>query len=257
MARTGRLTGMLGGIAVGVVLALSVPSFAASGASPGVSAPQPLASNSTVAPVDLRTVSVTGTAILRSTPDEAIVSFGVQTESSSAEDAMRQNTTRMLSVLRALADLGVKDGDISTTGVNLYPSYDPNGTSVSGYTASNQVSVTFHDLGLIGRAIDAAVKAGANLTNGIMFQMSPANRGSEQALAGAVADARSKASAVAVAADAQLGQVLTVSETGAPSTYPPMPYDGAMAAGGEVAPTPVNPPTLETQISVQVTWALI
>lgn len=254
-----RLAGVLGGIAVGIVLALSVPSFASSGGSPGVSAQQPLASNATVAPVtDRRTVSVTGTATLRSTPDEAVVSFGVQTESSSAEDAMRENTTRMLSVLRGLADLGVKDGDISTTGVNLYPSYGSNGSSISGYQASNQVSVTFRDLVLIGRAIDTAVKAGANLTNGIMFQMSPANRGSEQALAAAVADARSKASAVAVAAEAQLGQVLTVSETGAPPIYPPMPYGGTMSAAADaVAPTPVNPPTLETQISIQVTWELI
>jgi uncharacterized protein YggE len=247
---------LLGGIAVGVVLALSVPSFASSGSSPGISAP--LESNSTTVPTtDRRTVSVTGTAVLRSTPDEAVVSFGVQTGSSSAEDAMRENTTRMLAVLRALADLGVKDGDISTTGVNLYPSYGSNGTSISGYQASNQVSVTFHDLGLIGRAIDLAVRAGANLTNGITFQMSSANRGGEQALAAAVADARSKATAVAVAADAQLGQVVTVSETGAPPFYPPMPYEGTMAAGDAAAPTPVNPPTLETQISVQVTWELI
>jgi uncharacterized protein len=258
MAGKRRLAGMLSGIAVGVVLALSVPSFASTGGSPGVSAPQPLASNATAAPAaDRRTVSVTGTAMLRSTPDEAVVSLGVQTESSSAEDAMRENGTRMLSVLRALADLGVKDGDISTTGVSLYPTYGSNGTSISAYQASNQVSVTFHDLGPIGRAIDAAVKAGANLTNGVMFQMSPANRGSEQALAAAVADARSKASAVAAAAEAQLGQVLTVSETGMPSFPPPMPYEGAMPAGDAVVATPVNPPVLETQVSVQVTWELV
>jgi uncharacterized protein YggE len=258
MAGTGqRLTGMFGGIAVGVVLALSVPSFASGAASPGVSAPQPIALTATPAPaIGQRTVSVTGTAILRSTPDEAVVSFGVQTESPSAEDAMDENAARMVSVLRALADLGLKEDDISTTGVNLYPSYGSDGMNVSGYQATNQVSVTFHDLGSVGRAIDAAVKAGANLTNGVTFQMSPANRGSEQALSGAIADARSKASAVAAASDASLGQVLTISETGSPSIYPPMPYDTAVA-GAEGAATPVNPPTLETQISVQVTWELV
>jgi uncharacterized protein YggE len=89
-----------------------------------------------------------------------------------------------------------------------------------------------------------------------MFQMSPANRGSEQALAAAIADARSKASAMAAATDAQLGEVRTMTESGSPSIYPPMPYDTAVA-GAEAASTPVNPPTLETQVSVQVTWALI
>jgi uncharacterized protein YggE len=203
-----------------------------------------------------RTVSITGIANVRSTPDEAVVSFGVQTESPLAEAAMRENATRMVSVLRAFTDLGLKDDDISTTGVNLYPSYGSDGTNVSGYQASNQVSVTFHDLGLIGRAIDDAVKAGANLTNGAMFQMSPGNKGSEQALATAIADARSKASAMAAATDAQLGQVLTVTETGSPSFSPPMPYDTAVA-GAAATSTPVNPPTLETQVSVQVTWELI
>jgi uncharacterized protein YggE len=255
MAGTGhRMAGMLSGIAVGVVLALSVPSLASGSDTPGVSAPQPLASTTATTP-DARTVSVTGTASVRSTPDEAVVSFGVQTEAPSAEDAMRENATRMVAVLRALADLGVKDDDIATAGVNLYPSYGSDGTNISGYQASNQVSVTFHDLNQIGHAIDVAVKAGANLTNGVTFQMSPANRGSEQALATAIADARSKATAMAAATDAQLGQVVTMTESGSPSVYPPM-YDTAVA-GAEAAATPVNPPTLETQVSVQVTWELI
>ncbi|MEO8424841.1 MAG: SIMPL domain-containing protein [Actinomycetota bacterium] len=256
MAGTGqRIAGMLSGIAVGVVLALSVPSFA-SGGSPGVSAPQPtVPATTTASDIGQRTVSVTGTASLRSTPDEAVVSFGVQTQSPSAEDAMRENGTRMVSVLRALAELGLKDDDISTTSVSLYPSYGSDGTNISGYQASNQVSVTFHDLDLIGHAIDVAVKAGANLTNGVMFQMSPANRGSEQALATAIVDARSKASAMAAATDAQLGRVLTMTESGSPSVYPPIPYDTAVA-GAEATAVPVNPPTLETQVSVQVTWEL-
>jgi uncharacterized protein YggE len=248
---------MLGGIAVGVVLALGVPSLAAGSGAPGVSAPEPIAVTASPAPGSgARTVSVTGTATLRSAPDEAVVGFGVQTEAPSAEDAMREIATRMVAVLRALADLGVKPDDIATTGVNLYPSYGSDGSNISGYQASNQVSVTFHDLGQIGHAIDVAVKAGANLTNGVTFQMSPENRGSEQALAAAIADARTKATAMAAATDAQLGQVLTVAETGSPSVYPPMPYDTAVA-GAEAASTPVEPPTLEKQVSVQVTWELI
>ena len=257
MAGTGhRMAGMLSGIVVGVVLALSVPSFASGGDASGISSQQPIAVTATAAPdMAQRTVSVTGTASVRSAPDEAVVTFGVQTQAPSAEDAMRENGTRMDSVLGALADLGVKDDDIATAGVNLYPSYGSDGTNISGYQASNEVSVTFHDLNQIGHAIDVAVKAGANLANGVTFQMSPANRGSEQALATAIADARSKASAMADATDAQLGQVLTMTESGSPSTYPPMPY--AAVAGAEDSATPVNPPTLETQVSVQVTWELI
>ena len=108
----------------------------------------------------------------------------------------------------------------------------------------------------MGQVIDDAVKAGANLSNGITFQLSDENQGVNSALDDAVANARSKAEALAAAGDAQLGQVVTIQETSG-GYSPPIAYARDMAAGGAMeASTPVNPPTLETQVSVSVTWAL-
>ena len=67
-------------------------------------------------------------------------------------------------------------------------------------------------------------------------------------------DARGKADAMAAAAQAQVGQVVKIDETAQPG---PQPYDQRVAfAASDAAPTPVNPPTIKTQVSVSVTWAL-
>ena len=247
------------GVVIGGTLAMTVPSFAGGGLGLAGSSPSqaPPTELSTATASVARTVTVSGTATVHSTPDEAVVSLGVQTDASSAENAMHENAARMTEVLKALAGLGVKPADISTTGVSLNPTYGNSGSSVTGFQVQDQVSVTFHDLSLVGKAIDAAVHAGANLSSGIGFQMSNGNGGDGQALADAVANAKSRASAIAAASDAQLGRVLSVTEVSGPVMYPPTPYMGSTSAGDAASSTPVSPPTLETQVSVQVVWELI
>jgi uncharacterized protein len=236
-----RIGYVVAGVLLGAVVAFQLPLLAQDSGSDAPGAP------------DSRTVTVNGTATIRSAPDEAVISLGVQTQAGNAQDAMRENADRMSAAIAALIDLGIGRDDISTSSVSLYPTYGRDGMDVTGYQASNQVDVTVRDMGNVGRAIDAAVGAGANLTNGITFRLSDENRGVTDALAAAVRDARGKAEALAGAGDAALGRVLTIAETGAPN-YPPVLYD-RMAVAAEA--TPIEPPTLETQVSVTVTWELV
>ena len=230
------------GLVLGVVGAMLLPSFAqqASSTDPATSAAG-------------RTVTVTGTSTVTSAPDEAVVSLGVQTSGSNAENAMQENANRMAAVLRALADLGIDTDQIATTDVSLWPNYDNSGSSVTGYSASNSVDVTVRDMSKIGRVIDASVGAGANLTGGIRFQMSDENSGTTDALAAAVADAKRQAEALAAAGDASLGQIVTINSS-TMSAEPPIYY--AKDAAEPMASTPINPPSLETQMQVTVTWQL-
>jgi uncharacterized protein YggE len=198
------------------------------------------------------TVTVTGTGTVTSQPDEAVLGLGVRTQASGAADALKENATRMTAVMKGLQDLGIKSGDISTTSVTLYPNYSNDGSSITSYAAENDISVTLHDLSLVGRAIDEAVAAGANVENGVTFQMSDANAGLTDALRQAVADARTQAAALADAAGAKLGAVVSITEGGPVS---PIPYGtfGPQAGG---ASTPVNPGPVQVQVSVTVVWAL-
>ncbi len=230
------------GLVLGLVVALTLPSLAQT-SSPS---PEPGGSG--------RTVTVTGSATIRSAPDQAVVSLGVQTQAPTAQGALQQNASRMNGVMKAVLGDGVKSADIATAWVNLYPNYDSGGTTIVSYSAQNQVDVTVRDLSNVGAIIDDAVGAGANLSSGIQFQLSDLNQGVERALAEAVANARAKAEALASAGDASLGSVVTITEGTTPQ-YPPIPF--AADAGRAEASTPISPPTLETQVTVTVVWSLV
>jgi uncharacterized protein YggE len=230
------------GLVLGLVAALTLPSLAQSTSpSPGTGGAG-------------RTVSVTGSATIRSAPDEAVVSLGVQTQAPTAQGSLQQNASRMNEVMKAILGDGVKSADIATAWVNLYPNYDSGGTAIVSYTAQNQVDVAVRDLSNVGSIIDDAVGAGADLSNGIQFQLSDQNQGVEQALGEAVANARVKAEALATASDTSLGSVVTITEGTTPQ-YPPVPF--AADAGRGEASTPISPPTLETQVTVTVVWSLV
>lgn len=231
------------GVVLGAIVALTLPSLAQDTGSP--------------APGNAdRTVTVSGTATITAKPDEAVISLGVQTQANTAQAALADNATKMTALIAALTDKGIAKDDIATSYVSIYPTYGNNGMDITGYQAVNQVDVTVRDISKVGEVIDEAVKAGANLSNGITFKLSDENQGVNQALADAVANARSKAETLAGAGDAQLGQVVSIQEGSAGYT-PPIYYGRDMAASSAgAASTPIQPPTLETQVSVTVTWSL-
>ena len=238
-----RIGYMVAGVVLGAIVALQVPSLAQD---TGIS------DTSTQ-----RTVTVNGTATIKAAPDEAVISLGVQTQAATAQGAITQNAERMMAVLQALVGQGIGKDDVATSYVSLYPTYSNSGMEITGYQAANQIDVTVRDMDRVGPVIDASVDAGANLSNGISFRLSDENHGVNEALRAAVADARSKAETLAAAGDTQLGRVVTMVEVSSPSSVPPIYYERDMMAGAEGAvSTPIQPPTLETQVSVSVTWEL-
>ena len=231
----------LAGLALGVGVALMLPTFAQTTSS---------------GPDDARrTVGVIGEATISSAPDEAVVTLGVRTQAETAEEAMSENAGTMAAVLDAVRAEGIGSDDLATAWIELYP--DRRHGRVVGYSAENQALVTIRDMGEIGRVIDRAVAAGANTTSGISFRLSDESRGEEQALEDAVADARRKAEVLAEAGGASLGAVVQVVETGATPlpAYPEYAMSLPLAAGRLA--TPVETPTLEREVTVSVTWELV
>jgi len=235
-----RIGWIVAGTLAGFVLALQLPSLAqGTGDTPTTTQ---------------RTITVLGVATVTAQPDEALVTLGVHTQAGSAEAVLNENAAKMQKVLDALRNAGLGDNDLATTSVSLYPMYGNDGQSVTGYQADDQIQATIRDLSKVGNVIDAAVSAGANMASGVTFQLSEQNQGQSQALARAIENAKVKADAMAAAAGAAVGEVVTISEATATTPGPYPMYAGAEDA---VAGTPIQPPTLETQVSVTVTWALM
>ena len=125
-------------------------------------------------------------------------------------------------------------------------------SAVTGYRASNRVTIRVRDVTKVANVIDVLVGAGANEIGGINFMVSQASKLLDEAREKAIADARRKAEIYAKAAGVTLGAPLSISEEG---SAPPMPYRGKMAAGmAAAAPVAQGEETLS--VTVSVSWAI-
>ena len=127
------------------------------------------------------------------TPDIATISAGVVTQSTTAAAAMAENADRMAATVSALRKAGVADRDIRTASINLSPQYrygENMPPVITGYQASNQVSVKFRDVAKAGKVLDALVAAGANQINGPDLALDQPDAALDEARGKAVAAAR-------------------------------------------------------------------
>jgi len=119
-------------------------------------------------------VSVQANADVTRVPDVATVSAGVVTQAADANAAMRANAAEMDKVMSAIRAAGIAERDIQTSGINLNPQYryaENQPPVITGYQASNTVSLKVRDIGKLGKVLDALVASGANQVNGPMFEI--------------------------------------------------------------------------------------
>lgn len=204
-----------------------------------------------------RTLSVSGSGAVEATPDQAVVTVGVQTEDEEAGPAMSENAEQMQAVVEALQALEIAEEDIQTQRVRLDPFYEQGeprtggAQELAGFRATNLVRVTLRDVEMVGEALDAAVQAGANRVEGIEFVVSDPAEALTEAREAAWENAEAKAEQLAELAGVTLGPVLTLNE----STQGPVPVARGFAVE-EAAAVPVQPGTETVRVDLQVTWTL-
>jgi uncharacterized protein YggE len=195
-------------------------------------------------------VTVTGRGVVKTVPDRARVSFGVQAQGKGASTAFSTAGEQLAKVISALIATGVERADIQTQQISLDARYTENGSDIVGYVATTSVSVTLRKLDRAGAVIDAAVAAGANQVSEFSLFRSNQDELYRSALKAAVADARAKAEAIAGAAGVTVAKVTAVEESGGDDSGPVM-----MAAAAPDA-TPIEPGTQQLEASVVVSFAI-
>lgn len=191
------------------------------------------------------TITVTGEGSAERAPDLATVQIGVTTVGETAAEALAANSAAMAAVTDRLKAAGVADRDLQTTGLSVNPNwtgYDSSssaeGPRISGYTASNILTVRVRALDTLGAVLDASVSDGANTLNGLTFGLADPKPAMDDARKAAVADALAKAELLATAAGVTLGPIVSITEGGAQLDPQPMFREAASAAppvaGGEV-----------------------
>jgi uncharacterized protein len=199
-------------------------------------------------------ISVTGEATVSVAPDLAQIDGGVTSDGKTAREASEANNAAMGKVLLALKGAGIEEKDYQTSRLSLQPQYAPNRTGsspITGYRASNRVTIRLRDVTKVANVIDVLVSAGANDIGGINFTVSQPSKHLDEAREKAVADARRKAEIFAKAAGVTLGEPLSISEEGAPA---PM-FRGKMAAP-MAAGAPVAQGEETLSVTVGVSWAI-
>lgn len=192
-------------------------------------------------------------------PDVATIGAGVVTQAATAGDAMAQNATRMAAAVAALRKAGVADRDIQTSEINLSPQYrygENVPPVITGYQASNQVSVRFRDVKKAGAILDTLVAQGANQINGPSFSVDKPETALDEARTSAIAKARARAELYAKAAGLTVKRILSISEGGDGAPPPrPMPMM-AMARAKGTADSSIEAGEQKLAVTVSVTFEL-
>jgi uncharacterized protein YggE len=190
-------------------------------------------------------------------PDLAIITAGVVTRASSAGSAMQQAAQRMSRVRAALKAAGVEDRDIQTSNVSLSPDYiyEQNKTPrISGYSASNQLSIRFRDLARAGPILDALVQVGANQINGPNLTIERPETALDEARTKAVANGRARAELYARSLGLRVARIVSVNESGGYGVPPPMQV--MMAERSADASTRIEPGEQKLQVNLAMTFEL-
>ena len=193
-------------------------------------------------------------------PDIASISAGVATTARTAAGAMAANAEAMNRVITALKAAGIAERDIQTSNLNLSPAYanrGPNDDSqprITGYAASNQVSVRDRDLPRLGTVIDALVSAGANQIEGPSFGVDKPEAALDEARIAAITAARARADLYARAAGLHVLRIVAISESGGYNG--PQPGFARAMAMDMARPTPVAAGEVSINASVNVEFEL-
>ncbi len=201
-----------------------------------------------------RWVEVTGEGTVSAAPDFARVTLGVTSTGKNAGEAMAANAKAANALVSLIKSEGVAPADIQTAEMSISPMFSetsPGQTTaptITGYSVSNNVSVTLRDMGRLGSLLDKAVTAGANSIYGIGFGHNDPSALLDKARPLAVADASRKAEIYASAGGARIGRLMVLTEE--PGRQPPIAFSRAYAANAP-APTPIE--AGEDKLTVTVT----
>lgn len=217
------------------------------------------------APVPVQTVvgtvlEVSAQGESRRTPDIATISAGVVTQAQDAQGAMRENAARMDRVIAALKRAGIADRDVRTSNISLQPQYryaNNEPPVITGYQASNTVTVRFRDISKAGAVLDALVATGANQINGPDLGLDNPAAALDEARVDAMSKARARAELYARAAGLKVKRILSISESMYEMPRPPVPVlMRAQGMAADAAESKILPGEQALSVNVQVRFEL-
>lgn len=169
-------------------------------------------------PENKNKIEVTGKAEFETAPDQGIIWFEIQTNSTNVMNAQRDNEERSRALIDAMLAKDVIKKDIETTQYNIMKNTkwddEKNEIVELGYKVVHVVKITSKQTEKLGELVDSGVIAGVTGIQNIVFELSKEKEGEmrAKALELAVKNAKEKAEALASGLGQKVGKALTVSE---------------------------------------------
>lgn len=218
-------------------------------------------------------IAVAGEAEVYLPPDYATIELGVVTQAPLVGDALAENSARMTQVIAAIRASGILDKDIHTSTFLIQPKYEKMDQgnydteqfrTITGYYISNKVTVTVRDMTKIAAIIDASVKAGANASGNVNFQIDSLTAHLDEARRKAIETARHKAEVLTQAAHVNLGSAISITDNEADVSYNDETrgynYYGngveTVVVTASRVPTPIEPGLISIISKVTIVYAL-
>ena len=202
-------------------------------------------------------VTVNGVGEVEGTPDTLTSQIGVEATADDVTTALDEANTAVSAVTDAIVAAGVDRADIQTQQVSINPQYSSsptgNNSVISGYQASNTLSVKVRDISTASDVLGDATTAGGNATriSGVSFSIDDNSALIADARSRAFADARDRAEQYANLSGSDLGDVLSITENITGQDQPFQSFDRSSASSA-----PIEPGQQTVSVGVNVKWAL-
>lgn len=233
-----------------------------------VATPLVSAQDSSFYPEPQRTISTTGAGVVNVEPDMATFSVGMESRNEDLKPAQDEVTNESNAITAMLIEKGVAEEDIVTSSYQVTPEneYDRDGNfeRIDHYIVRMSISVTVHDIELVGELLDESVTLGADFVSRITFSVSDPDPYIQEARQAAIADARQKAEDYATGSGSTLTGLFSLYESSSPQptareaqSAPTMDSAADMEMSVEQSnPVNVSAGTTTIVVRIETTWTI-
>jgi len=206
-------------------------------------------------------ISVSGAASENLPSDTAVIVLSVNTTAKNAQEAVINNSKKADKVVQQMKQLikPAQGESVKTSSYTLQPLYEYDNAKrkniITGYTASNQLTVTTKQINNVGDFIDKAITNGANQVQNISFRLDNNDECCKKLLIKATNNAKSQASIVAQTLGVKISGIKQVNASCGSEQHYPRVYGLGMAkvAVAETnVTTPIEPGEIKFNSNVNI-----
>lgn len=207
------------------------------------------------------TITMTATGEIETIPDVAEVSLNVKSRGEDEATALQNLSTNIEKIIGVLEELDIKDEDMRTDSINIFPVYDQrNRGEVVAYEGTSRVFFKTFDLSQITELMSGVMAGSDNLFSNITYSSIEEEALEDQARTAAFNKAFHKAELYVDLSGNTLGQICTITESNVqvmPRRMDMMRQETmAMSSAPNNISIPIKPGKITTTAQVTLVYSL-